>query len=153
MKDRVWAKGQLLVHKYDAAGRLYGREVADNIFLTSGINELWGLFSGASANHFDNTNARLGIGDSAAAAADTQTDLQAASNKTYKAMDATYPSAPAAKQIVYRATFGSADANYVWNEFVLKHNGTGICLDRGVQALGTKAPGTTWVATLTLSLA
>lgn len=152
MKDRAWAIGRLVVEKFDAAGALEDIAVAENLFLTSGINELWKLFSGQSVNVFNNANATIGIGDSAAAAVDTQTDLQAGANKTYKAMDATYPTVPAAKQIQYRATFGSADANYVWNEFVLKHNGSAICLDRGVQALGTKVGGTTWVATLTLSM-
>ena len=152
MNDRGRVKGRLVVEKFDLRGRRYGSAVVDSRFRTTGINELWDLFRGGSANHFDNTNARIGIGDSATAAGAGQTDLQAAVNKTYKAMDATYPTAPSAGAVVYRSTFGTADANYVWNEFVLKNNASSICLDRGVSALGTKASGTTWVATLTLTL-
>jgi hypothetical protein len=152
MHDRTLGRGHLLVKKFDAQGRFAGFERVDNLFLTAGINELWKLFSGQSANVFNNANALIGIGDSNAAAAAGQTDLLAGANKTYKAMDATYPTVPAAAAIQYRSTFGGADANYAWNEFVLKHGGSAICLDRGVQALGTKVNGATWIATLTLSL-
>jgi hypothetical protein len=44
-----------------------------------------------SPTFFTNTNARLGVGDSSTAFAAGQTDLQAASNKLRKAMEATYP--------------------------------------------------------------
>lgn len=152
MHDSCKLKGRLVVEKYDKDGKFEGREVCDNLWLTVGINEIFSLFTGASANHFNNADARIGIGDSATAANAGQTDLQAAVNKTYKAMDATYPTAASAGTQVFRSSFTSADANYVWNEFVLKHNGSAICLDRGVQNLGTKVAGSTWVATLTLSI-
>lgn len=153
MESKVFGKGHLLVEKYDKDGKFVGSAEAHNLWLVTGCDEVFGLITGLSANHFDNTNARIGIGDSTTAAADSQTDLVAATNKTYKAMDATYPTAPSAKSCVWRATFGASDANYDWEEFVLKHNGSGICINRGVQSLGTKANGAVWVATLTLSLA
>lgn len=152
MRDKGIGKGVLLVEKFDCNGKFVGFERCENIWLITGCNEIFGLAIGSSANHFDNTNSRIGIGDSNAAASDAHTDLQAAVNKTYKAMDATYPTAPSAKSCTWRSTFGSADANYVWNEFVLKQNASGICWNRGVQNLGTKAAGSTWIATLTLSL-
>jgi hypothetical protein len=40
---------------------------------------------------YTNANARLGVGDSSAVFAATQTDLQAVTNKLRKAMDASYP--------------------------------------------------------------
>jgi|Deesub1362A_J573_1020465.scaffolds.fasta_scaffold00761_35 hypothetical protein len=41
-----------------------GEEIfADNILLNEGINEIWNLVIGASANHFDNANAQIGVGD------------------------------------------------------------------------------------------
>jgi hypothetical protein len=150
--DAGRVKGHLLVEKYDAQGRHTGNAEVTNLFLTVGINELWKLFSGQSANTFNNANAQIGIGDSSTAASAGQTDLQAATNKTYKAQDASFPSVPASGQIQYKSTFGSSDANYVWNEFVLKHSGSAICLDRGVSSMGTKASGTTWVVTLTLTI-
>lgn len=152
MEDRGRVRGTLRIERFDASGQFEGVDEFHNLFLTSGINELWNLFSGQGANVFNNANATIGIGDSSTAPAAGQTDLQAGANKTYKGMDGGYPQPPSAGSIVYRATFGSTDANYAWNEFVLKHSGSGICLDRGTGSFGTKAAGTTWVATLTLTI-
>ena len=146
-------RGHLRVDKYDAQGLLYEVTEADNIFLTVGVNELWKLATGQSVATFTNATAQIGIGDSAVAAVAGQTDLQAATNKTYKAMAATYPTAPSAGAVQFQSVFASADANYVWNEFVVRQGTSLICFDRGVQALGTKASGTTWTATVTLSIA
>lgn len=125
-----------------------------NCLLNSGINLLLTLGIGGSGQAWTNALAAIGIGDSATAADPTQTDLQAATNKCYKAMDATYPTNPCVnQQLVARSTFGSADANYVWNEIVLRNGvASGTCLNRKVQAMGTKASGTSWVATLTITL-
>lgn len=153
LKDVMTVKGHLLVEKFDAEGKLYDVAEAENIFLTAGINEIWKLVTGQSANTFTNTTATVGIGDSATAAAAGQTDLLAATNKTYKAMDASFPSVPASGAVQFKSTFGTADANYVWNEFVIKHGTSAICIDRGVTSMGTKAAGTTWVATVTLTIA
>ena len=151
--DQMTVRGHLHIDKYDAAGELVGSTDAENIFLTVGINEIWKLVTGQSATTFTNATATIGIGDSATAATAAQTDLQAATNKTYVAMDASYPTVPAAGAVQFKATFGTAAANYVWSEFVIKHSGSAICIDRGVTAMGTKASGTTWVATVTLTIA
>lgn len=153
LKDTLHVRGHLRVEKFDADGRLVGVEEAENIFLTAGINELWKLATGQSANTFSNAQAQVGIGDSNTAATAGQTDLQAATNKTYKAMNATYPTVPAAGAVQFQSTFASADANYVWNEFVVRHGTSVVCIDRGVAAMGTKASGTSWTATVTLSIA
>ena len=153
MNDHLALKGHLLVEKYDEQGVFTGREEAHNIFLTTGINEIWKLATGQSANTFSNAQATIGIGDSATAANAAQSDLQAATNKFYRAMDATYPTVPASGAIQFRSTFGLTEANYVWNEFVVKQATSFICFDRGVSAMGTKANGTIWVATVTLSIA
>ena len=58
-----------------------------NCLLNIGIDEMWDLIVGDSANHFNNASAQIGVGDSSTAADATQTDLQAATNKTYKAME------------------------------------------------------------------
>lgn len=112
--------------------------------------------------YYNNARAALGVGDSTTAAADTQTALQAASNRLYKAMDATYPqhtdssSSAGAKSIVFRSTFATGDANFAWQEWgvfnSLTHN-TGRMLNRKVESLGTKTSAATWVLTITLSLA
>jgi len=131
-----------------------------NMLMIGGASALWQRLIGTAVTAFDNTNAHLGVGDSTTAAADTQTDLQATSNKLRKAMDATYPqhtdstSSAGAKSITYRSTFGAADANFAWNEWAVFNASTGgRMLNRKVEPLGTKASGTTWTLTVTLSLA
>jgi len=153
LKDTLKVKGHLLIEKFDADGNLYEKTEAENIFLTTGINEIWKLVTGQSANTFNNAQAQIGIGDSATASAAGQTDLQASTNKTYKAMNANYPTVPSAGAVQFQATFASGDANYVWNEFVVKQGTSAICIDRGVSTMGTKAAGTSWTATVTLSIA
>ncbi len=121
-----------------------------NCLLNAGIDEMWDLITGASANHFDSSSARLGVGDSNAAAQATQTDLQATTNKTYKAMDSGYPTTTNQK-ITLKASFGSSEANYAWNEWVVKHGTSAVCLNRKVEALGTKTSGT-WTLEVTITL-
>lgn len=153
LHDTLRVRGHLRIDKYDADGRLYDVTEAENIFLTTGINEIWKLVTGQSANTFTNAQAQIGIGDSATAAAAGQTDLQAATNKTYKAMAASYPTVPSAGAVQFQSVFASADANYTWNEFVVRQGTSTICIDRGVSTMGTKASGTTWTVTVTLSIA
>lgn len=152
LNDTIACRGHILVEKFDSDDKPIGTAEGHNLFLTVGTTEIWKLVIGSSANTFTNAQATIGIGDSAAATGAGQTDLQAATNKLYKAMDATYPTAPASGAVAFRSTFASADANYVWNEFVIKQGTSAICINRGVSSLGTKAAGTTWVVTVTLSL-
>jgi len=129
-------------------------EGKDNCLLNSGIDELWDLFTGAvsGANHiFDNAAATIGVGDSSTAAAASQTDLQAASNKTYKGMEATYPKSTAQK-LTCKSSFGSSDANYEWKEWVVKQTTSAKCLNRKVSSMGTKASGSTWTLEITITL-
>ena len=153
IKETLKMRGHLRIDKYDERGVFTGFIEDENIFLTLGLNEMWKLITGQSANTFTTAQAQIGIGDSATAAVVSQTDLQAATNKTYVAMDGGYPAVPSAGAIQFRSTFGAAAANYVWSEFVLKHLTSAICLDRATGAWGTKASGTTWVATLTATIA
>lgn len=126
----------------------------ENIALNTGKAEILNLVLGGSANHFDSTNTRLGVGDSNTAAANTQTDLQAATNKTYVACDSTWPKLATTTTtndtFEAKATFASGDANYSWQEFVIKNNASSICLNRKVSDQGTKVSGQTWVLTLRL---
>ena len=127
--------------------------IEGNLLLDEGIGELWDLACGlGSPTAFNNANARLGVGDSSAAEDATQTDLQAASNKTYKAMEVSYPSR-AAQAVTWRSVFSSADANYDWNEFVVDNGATALkTLNRKVSAQGTKASGQTWTLDLSITL-
>ncbi|MGD0175796.1 MAG: hypothetical protein ABSC50_03105 [Candidatus Bathyarchaeia archaeon] len=124
-----------------------------NLLLNSGINVAWGLICGAGGTAFDNTHAYIGVGDSATGAVATQTGIQAATNKLNKAMDATYPLAAASQAEVWRSTFASGDANWTWNEITVSNaNDFTHALNRLVSSMGTKASGSVWVATLTITL-
>ena len=129
-------------------------EGEDNCLLNTGIDEMWDLVTGAvsGASHiYDNAAAQIGVGDSSTGAAASQTDLQAVTNKTYKGMEATFPTSTAQK-VTLKSSFGSADANYVWNEWVVKQSTSAKCLNRKVSAMGTKASGSTWTLEVTITL-
>ncbi|NVM23926.1 MAG: hypothetical protein HWN68_19375 [Desulfobacterales bacterium] len=129
-------------------------EIEKNCLLNEGINELWTHLCSAGGTKFDNGNAYIGVGDSSDAAVATQTGLQAVTNKLYKAMDETYPTYGSDQKAVWRATFGTADANWAWNEITVANGGSDASknLNRKVQTMGTKASGTTWTAELTITL-
>lgn len=129
------------------------KEIDGNLLLNGGINLLMTLLAGGAGTGFSNANTYLGVGDSTTAAAASQTGLQAATNKTYVAMDASFPTYGTNQQIVFQSTFGSADANYAWNEFVaINGNGTGTALNRLVSSQGTKTAGQTWTLKLTITI-
>jgi hypothetical protein len=121
-----------------------------NCLLNSGIDEMWDLIVGDSANHFNNASARIGVGDSSTAANPSQTDLQAATNKTYKGMESGYPTSTSQKA-TFKASFGDAEANYAWNEWVVKQSTSAKCLNRKVESLGTKSSGT-WTLEVSITL-
>ena len=129
-------------------------EGEDNCLLNTGIDEIWDLVTGAvsGATHiYDNAAATIGVGDSATAANATQTDLLAAVNKTYKGMEATFPTSTTQKA-TFKSSFGSSDANYVWNEWVVKQSTSTKCINRKVSSMGTKASGSTWTLEVTITL-
>lgn len=151
-------------------------EKEHNLLVIGGASVLWenlivagSSTAGAANGLFNNANAHISVGDSSTAAADTQTELQAATNRVRKPMDATYPQhtdstgTAGAKSIVFRSTFATTDANFAWNEWgVFNGPGTGgppttgaRMLQRvaGAALLGTKTSAATWVLTVTLSLA
>jgi hypothetical protein len=121
-----------------------------NCLLNVGIDEMWDLICGDSSSHFNNANAQIGVGDSSTAANPSQTDLQAATNKTYKSMESGYPTSTDQKA-TFKASFGDAEANYAWNEWVVKQSASGKCLNRKVDALGTKSSGT-WTLEVSITL-
>jgi hypothetical protein len=136
-----------------------------NLLMYGGASCLWqcliGNGTGTAAQtltFFNNGNAYIGVGDSTTAAAATQTDLQASTNKLRKAMDASYPShtdatTSGAASISFRSTFGTSDANYAWQEWgIFNGSSGGRMLNRKVESLGTKTSSATWVFTVTLSL-
>ena len=121
-----------------------------NCLLNSGIDEMWDLVTGSSSDYFNNANAQIGVGDSSTAAAPSQTDLQAATNKTYKGMESGYPTSTT-QQATFKSSFGASEANYAWNEWVVKQSSSAICLNRKVESLGTKSAGT-WTLEVDITL-
>lgn len=110
-----------------------------------------GLTTG-TGTAFNNANSYIGVGDSATAFAATQTDLQAATNKMRKAMDATYPQV-AANVLTFRSTFATTDANWAWQEWgVFNGSSGGTMMNRKAESLGTKTSAQTWQFTVTLTL-
>jgi len=129
-------------------------EFEGNIALNEGLQELIRLIAGTgdTPTAWNNANAYLGVGDSNAAENATQTGLQAATNKTWKAMDATYPQRTN-QTCDWRATFGSGDANYTWEEYTVVNaaDDTGVNLNRKISSKGTKASGETWTLSLQIT--
>lgn len=107
------------------------------------------IIGGSTYTKYNNANAYLGVGDSSTAFSAAHTDLQAATNKTRKAMDATYPSR-AANVLTWRSTFATGDANYAWQEVGgFNANAAAQMLFRHVESLGTKTSSASWVLTVT----
>ena len=124
-----------------------------NLALNEGLGELIDLICGlGSPTKWDNANARLGVGDSNTAADATQTGLQAATNKTFKAMDESWPQRTN-QTVEWRATFGSSEANFNWQEYTIVNASTdaGKNLNRKVADKGTKVSGETWTLSLQIT--
>lgn len=134
-----------------------------NLLTTAGLTRITSLITAGGGQGATNTSARIGVGNSSTAAAVGQTDLQAAAgaaNRWFQTMDATYPQTSAGV-ITFRATVGTADGNFAWNEWCIDigtptvTTGTTVnatMLNRAVQSLGTKTSAGTWVATATITL-
>ena len=128
-------------------------EFVANLALNEGLGELIDLAFGLGApTAFDTTNGYLGVGDSNSAAAADQTGLQAAANKLYKVFDDGYPSR-AGQTVEARVTFGSAEANFAWNEYTLANGNSDAAknLNRKVESKGTKSSGETWTLSLQIT--
>lgn len=137
-----------------AIGKAYETvPVIGNELTNAGINNLLTHICSASGTKWDNTNAYLCVGDSSTAFAAAQTDLQAATNKLRKAMDASYPTYGTSQKAVWRSTFTALEANFDWNEFAVANASTGgTILNRKVSSQGAKTSGQTWELTLEITL-
>lgn len=107
---------------------------------------------GEAVTEFNNANAYLGVGDSTTVFAAGQTDLQAATNKLRKAMDATYPQR-SANVLTFKSTFATGDANFAWEEWgVFNASTAGTMMNRKVESLGIKTSAQSWAFTVTNTL-
>lgn len=125
----------------------------ENDYVDVGGQLLLDLLIGAGGTAFDNTNAYIGIGDSSTPTTSSMTDLQAATNKHYAPMDATYPSR-SGQVMTWFATIATGDANFTWEEVALFNGNTpptDIMLARGVESMGTKVSGE-WEMSYTITV-
>lgn len=142
-------------------------EIHGNLLVNEGIGRLLDLLCGAGGTAYNNANAYIGVGDTATAAAATDTELlatQNAANRFYKIMVATYPVSPGsngAQSRDWRADFTTTEANFAWQEWTIAAgattaSGSGFLvgttnLNRKIQSLGTKTTGT-WTMTGTVTI-
>jgi len=130
-------------------------ENSEDKFLIEGMNLMWELIIGAGGTAYSNAAARIGVGDSATAEDETQTGLQAATNKLWKAMVATYPLHGVDKKCTFRSVFVNGEAEFAWNEVTIVNasNDSGENLLRIVSAKGTKPSGEEWTAEIECTFA
>jgi hypothetical protein len=118
--------------------------------------------AGQALTYFNNAQAAIGVGDSSTAAAASQTNLQASTNKLRVGMSSTYPqhtdaTTSGGATITFQSSFSSGQANYAWNEvgvFSSTTDGVGRMLNRLAPSggYGTKASGGTWTLQISLTL-
>lgn len=141
-KDRI--RGLARMCEDPKTGLLLPAEssVQSNLALNEGLTALQNLLIGAAEDAFSNAVAYLGVGDDNTAASASQTGLQAASNKLYKAMETSYPSI-SGQATTWRSVFETAEANFAWAEFTLASGNSDAAdnLNRKVSDQGTKASG------------
>lgn len=121
-----------------------------NLMMNAGINLMLDLLIGGGGTQYDDTDGYLGVGNSSAGVAATQTDLQGASTARV-ILDAL--ATINAETLTFVATFGSSAGNFAWAEVgIFNAASGGTMLTRSLAALGTKASGATWVLTITLTV-
>jgi hypothetical protein len=150
-------------------------EVEGNILVAGGLGMLTNALIGGTYDPLTPTStgrAFVGVGDSSTAAATSQTDLSAATNKYYNTFDSagitrvTTTTTNDAVQGV--STFGTAVANFAWAEWAWfttttgtitpgttsnVSSGTETMWNRKVASMGTKASGASWVFTTKVTFA
>lgn len=139
---------------YDVLERMY------NCLLNEGMDELLNLLTGQDSGNtvvYSNANARIGVGNSATAAARTQTALIGGSTD-FQGMEAGFPTAPAendatdGRSIKFKSSWGAAEGVFAWAEWSVDNGNTrNKNLNRKAESLGTKAGGT-WTLEVEISL-
>ncbi len=156
MTEQANAKGifTLEIFEHTYKGRRSALPVAvqsfNNLLANAGGALAEDLLIGGGGTVYSNANANIGSGDSSTAVSAAHTDLQAATNKLRKVMDATFPSR-AGQILTFRSTFATTDANWTWNEMaVFNAAAAGTMLCRALVASPfTKTAALSVVATYT----
>ena len=147
--DHAKWKPKWKIEKYNSKGELYAVEEFDgNLLLFDGISEFMKAACSVGGTAFSEANARIGVGDGTTEAKANQKGLQG-TNKAYATMDAGYPKVQG-NTMTFRATFGSGQAAFAWQEFVID-NGT-IALNRKVEYHGVKVSQDTWAISCSITI-
>jgi len=134
--------------------------VEDNLLLNGGIADLLNSLCGLASPAVYGTASYIGVGTSTTSALASHTGLQAGtSERSYKAMEsASFPSL-AGQTMTWKSVWGSADGNFAWEEWSIRSassgtggEDTGTALNRKVASLGTKASGSEWTLTVTITV-
>lgn len=140
-----------------------------NTMTRQGRKRLMDRLVGTASNQaLDSTHLRIGVGDSSTAAADTDTDLNAAAGATHRQFKladsaATVGTGASSGVITVVATFASGVGNFAWQEWGIdggtadgttvttEGNTTPGLINHKVTSLGTKTSASAWVFTVTIT--
>ncbi len=146
------------------------QEEDGNLLTRLGRKRLIDRLVGTASNQaLDATHARIGTGNSATAAVDTDTDLGAAAgaaNRQFQLVDSAPVVGTGASSgvVTMVATFGTGVGNYAWAEWGIDGgtaSGTTVTADTNttpglsnhkITALGTKTSAASWVFTVTITI-
>ena len=112
LRIRAWEK------QADGTEKLVKDDLIKNLIVDVGKDSIMKRIGNMTGGGYI---AKIGVGDSATAAASGQTDLQASSNKLYKTVagaDFVYTRPTLFVSVV----FGYSEGNFTWNEIGLKDN-------------------------------
>ena len=110
-----WREPLAILRKFDDSGKLLDVVVSQgNIITTAGWQRLVNVFAGASGvEGLHDESCRLGVGDNNVSAHPDDTSLSDVDNEWYQELDEGYP-AISGELVVFKATFGTEDANFTW---------------------------------------
>ena len=130
-----------------------------NLLLNGGIQNLLDLLCGLGSVTVYGTGSYIGVGTSTSAAAAGQAGLQAGTSaRDYQAMESGFPDRTD-QTMTWKSVWGSAEGNFAWEEWSIRSassgtggEATGPALNRKVASLGTKASGSEWTLTVTITV-
>jgi hypothetical protein len=162
------------VEKYHTGDYPHGRpyetmEHTGNLQLIGGASLFWERAitlapttsaTGAALQALSTATAVIGVGDNSTAAVGTQEGLKSTGGATgiwYSTMTTGFPShtdattSTGGRTTQFKASYGSTQANFAWNEWAVANSSGGRHINRAVASLGTKTTGT-WTLTVDLTL-
>jgi hypothetical protein len=147
LKDfEVFAKAEKDIRPFEIVEGDY------NAFVNVGIDLALDLIIGVAVTNYATANARLGVGSSSTAWANTQTDLVTPIARVAM-QSGSFPSR-ASHTVTFKSDFTGSTGDGAWQEWGVFNAASGATsiLTRKVESLGTKSGGT-WTLTTTMTLA